>query len=165
MPDRTRAASVLVLLTGVRPGEACSARWAAVDLKAGTWKLTAEETKGKVARTVYLSPAAVEHLTRWKRALGRGRHRYVFPTESGKSGFFNNRRFSQTVADSGVEWRPHDLRRTVTTRLQALGCPDEVGKRILGHAQEAGAFGHYAHHTYEAEQREWLAKLAAEVLP
>ena len=165
MAARTRAASVLLLLTGVRPGEACAARWASIDLKAGVWKLSADETKGKVARAVYLSPTAVEHLTQWKRTLGRGRHRYVFPAEAGKIDFFSNRRFSQTVAESGVAWRPHDLRRTVTTRLQALGCPDEVGKRILGHAQEAGAFGHYAHHTYEAEQRQWLAKLAEEVLP
>ena len=164
MPDRTRAACLLVLLTGVRPGEACAARWASLDLAAGTWSLAAEDTKGKAARTVYLSPPAVAHLERWKRTLGRGRHRYVFPAEAGGTAYLNNRRFSQTVAESGVAWRPHDLRRTVTTRLQELGCPDEVGKRILGHAQEAGAFGHYAHHTYEKEQREWLAKLAADVL-
>jgi integrase len=165
MPARTRAACVLMVLTGVRPGEACAARWASVDLKAGTWKLAASETKGNQARTVYLAPAAVEHLTRWKRTLGRGRHRHLFPAEAGESAHFTNARLAQSVADSGAGWRPHDLRRTVTTRLQALGCSDEVGKRILGHAPEAGAFGHYAHHTYEKEQREWLAKLAAEVLP
>jgi integrase len=164
MPARSRAACLLVLLTAVRPGEACKARWASIDLKAGTWKLSAEDTKGKAARTVYLSPAAVGHLENWKGTLGRGRHRYVFPAAAGKTGHFNNRRFSQTVADARVAWRPHDLRRTATTRLQELGCPDEIAKRILGHAQEAGAFGHYAHHTYEKEQREWLAKLAAAVM-
>jgi integrase len=165
MPNRTRAACLLMVLTGVRPGEACAARWASVDLKAGTWKLAASETKSKQARTVFLSPPTIEHLSQWKRTLGRGRHRYLFPAEAGESAHFTNARLSQSVADSGAGWRPHDLRRTVTTRLQALGCPDEVGKRILGHTPEAGAFGHYAHHAYENEQRAWLAKLAADVLP
>jgi integrase len=114
---------------------------------------------------VYLSPPAVAHLTRWKATLGRGRHRHLFPAEAGERMHFTNARLAQSVADADAEWRPHDLRRTVTTRLQALGCPDEVCKRILGHAQESGAFGHYAHHTYETEQRDWLAKLAAGVLP
>lgn len=165
MPERTHEACMLMLLSGVRPGEACGAKWADVDLKAATWKLAATDTKGKRERTVYLSAPLVARLTALRKSLGRGRHRYLFPAAERKGGHLTGDYLAKSVGSSDVKWCPHDLRRTVTTRLQALGCPDEVGKRILGHAQEAGAFGHYAHHAYEKEQRDWLAKLAAELLP
>ena len=32
-----------------------------------------------------------------------------------------------------MEWSPHDLRRTATTRMGGLGVPDDVIERILGH--------------------------------
>lgn len=59
-----------------------------------------------------------------------------------------------------ADWAPHDLRRTGRTMLAALGCPGEVAEAILGHLLP-GIVGTYNLHTYDAERRLWLTKLAA----
>jgi integrase len=57
-------------------------------------------------------------------------------------------------------WAPHDLRRTGRTLLAALGCPAEVAEAILGHMQP-GIQATYNRHSYDAERRLWLTRLAA----
>jgi len=57
-------------------------------------------------------------------------------------------------------WAPHDLRRTGRTMLAAMGCPAEVAEAILGHMLP-GVRGVYDRHTYDAERRLWLSRLAA----
>lgn len=59
-----------------------------------------------------------------------------------------------------IDWAPHDLRRTVRTRLAAMGCPREVAEAILGHLLP-GVEGVYNRHHYDVERREWLTRLAA----
>jgi integrase len=54
-------------------------------------------------------------------------------------------------------WSPHDLRRTVRTRLAAMGCPSEVAEAVLGHIDPDP----YRRHDYRAERLEWLTRLAA----
>jgi len=54
-----------------------------------------------------------------------------------------------------THWTPHDLRRTVRTKLAALGCPDEVAEAVIGHKQE-GIKGVYNLHQYDRERRHWL---------
>lgn len=56
-------------------------------------------------------------------------------------------------------WAPHDLRRTVKTTLASLGCPEAVSEAVLGH-MPPGIVGVYQRHTYDAERRVWLTKLA-----
>ena len=56
-------------------------------------------------------------------------------------------------------WAPHDLRRTGRTVLAALGCPAEVAEAILGRLQP-GIQATYNVHTYDAERRVWLTRLA-----
>ncbi|PFH12917.1 tyrosine-type recombinase/integrase [Burkholderia sp. JKS000303] len=58
-----------------------------------------------------------------------------------------------------THWAPHDLRRTARTQLAALGCPREVGEAIVGHMLP-GVEGIYNRHTYDAEKRVWLTRLA-----
>lgn len=58
-----------------------------------------------------------------------------------------------------THWAPHDLRRTSRTLLAKLGCPNEVAEAILGHMQ-TGVKGTYNRHTYDAERRVWLTRLA-----
>lgn len=57
-------------------------------------------------------------------------------------------------------WSPHDLRRTGRTMLTMLRCPSDVAEAVLGHMQP-GIEATYNLHTYDAERREWLTKLAA----
>lgn len=63
-------------------------------------------------------------------------------------------------------WTPHNLRRTGRTLLSSLGCRDEVAEAILGHLPPP-MVGTYNSHSYDAEKREWLGRLAGwlEALP
>jgi integrase len=58
-----------------------------------------------------------------------------------------------------THWTPHNLRRTSRTMLAALGCPREVAEAILGHLPPV-IEGTYNAHSYDAERRLWLGKLA-----
>lgn len=58
-----------------------------------------------------------------------------------------------------VDWSPHDLRRTVRTQLAAMGCPLDVAEAVLGHLRP-GVVGVYDRHSYDAERRDWLTRLA-----
>ena len=58
----------------------------------------------------------------------------------------------------GIDARftPHDLRRTLRTRLAELGVSDVVAERVLGHKLQ-GILGVYNRHSYDTEKRQALA--------
>jgi hypothetical protein len=59
----------------------------------------------------------------------------------------------------GIEnWRFHDIRRTVATRIQGLGYRIEVTEDILGHVtgSRSGIVGAYQLHKFKQEKREAL---------
>lgn len=58
-----------------------------------------------------------------------------------------------------ADWTPHDLRRTGRTLLASLGCPAEIAEAILGHLPP-GIQSVYNLHSYDAERRAWLTRLA-----
>jgi integrase len=55
-------------------------------------------------------------------------------------------------------WRFHDIRRTGTTQMQALGIPIEVTEKVINHksGETAGIRGVYNLHAYTAEKRQAL---------
>jgi hypothetical protein len=57
-------------------------------------------------------------------------------------------------------WRLHDIRRSGTTQMQALGVPIEVTEKVINHrsGETAGIRGVYNLHAYTDEKREALAK-------
>ena len=56
---------------------------------------------------------------------------------------------------------PHDLRRTIATRMAEMGAESGVIERCLGHKVGAGrAIIHYDHHNYRDRKREALDKWA-----
>lgn len=57
-------------------------------------------------------------------------------------------------------WRFHDIRRTGTTQMQALGVPIEVTEKVINHTsgETAGIRGVYNLHAYTKEKREALDK-------
>ncbi|RZI82593.1 MAG: DUF4102 domain-containing protein [Rubrivivax sp.] len=58
-----------------------------------------------------------------------------------------------------THWSPHDLRRTVRTKLAMMGCPDAIAEAVLGHMQP-GIKGIYNRHQYDKERRIWLTLLS-----
>jgi integrase len=69
--------------------------------------------------------------------------------------------FGASVADqgaAGASWTadkpsPHDLRRTVETRLASIGIAEEIRDRILNHAPQGVGARHYNKHDYINEKR------------
>jgi integrase len=57
----------------------------------------------------------------------------------------------------GEHFTPHDLRRTLRTRLAELGVSDIVAEKLLGHKFER-IVATYNRHSYANEKREALGK-------
>ena len=64
-----------------------------------------------------------------------------------------------------VEWRVHDLRRTLATGLQRLGVRFEVTEAVLNHisGSKGGVAGIYQRHDWKDEKRAALTAWASHV--
>lgn len=129
----TRDLLLLLLLTGMRSGEAKQLRWKDVDLDGGVINL--QHTKNGLDHRIPLSDYA------WRMLLVR-KHAsvsdYVFPTQLRmKSAPISNLNSSlRLVAErSGVSVTAHDLRRTYITIGDELELKSEVIKCLVNHAQ------------------------------
>ena len=137
----------LRLLTGQRGGEVHQMRWQDVDLQAGIWTIPAEQAKNARAHRVPLSAPALDVLSR-RHATRRPDDPQVFPR------FYHQRKDLRVLArihDGAYRW--HDLRRTVATRLAALGVSEGTISRVLGHALLSVTATVYNQHQYDDEKR------------
>jgi hypothetical protein len=78
---------------------------------------------------------------------------------------FSKIKLTLDTASGVTGWRFHDLRRTVRTRLAALGVPPDIAERALNRASAVGSLAQvYDRHDYEAEiiaaLSRWQAALA-----
>jgi len=154
-------ALMLVLLTGVRSGEAVIAEKSDFDLNKGTWFVLG---KNGVERYVQLSDQAIKYI---KPILENKNNTtiYLLPTKNGVPQ--EQKKLSEQAwvmrRDGNMlnipRWAAHDLRRTVRTQLSRLGCPSPVGEAVLGHSKK-GMEGVYDLHEYENECSIWLQKLS-----
>ena len=146
-----------IAYTGVRSEEARSARWAQIDLDQGVWTIT--DTKEGKAHLVWLSTGARRVLAGLKR---EGSFLFSAPT---REGFMDPpQKAVETVRGrSGVrDFRLHDLRRTVRTRLPGLGVSPDVAERVLGHALP-GMRKVYDQYDYLPQTRRALEAWSAEL--
>ena len=112
--------------TGMRRGELCAARWEHVDLDAGTLHLPADITKTRTARTVPLSPAALDVL----RTLDRTDDPRIFPTSPSAV----TQAWSDARKRAGVQGlRVHDLRHEAASNLFELGFDTMEVAAVTGH--------------------------------
>ena len=127
-----------ILLTACRLDEAASMRWRDVDRRTRIWhKPQIKTTRGKPrSQDLPLSNAAwelLESLPRRKRAKPED---LVFTLDGGaKLGNWN--RITRAIQrESGTrDWHRHDLRRTASTIMLAIGVQPFVVGHILGHTQ------------------------------
>lgn len=157
MSNNARDVLHLVLLTGVRSGEAVAATWKHIDLDRGVWVLPT--TKTGISRNVQLSRQAAALL----KARKEVNKTYVFPSQHTSERISQNAVVQAVInhrGSSGLEdWAAHDLRRSVRTGLARLQCPPVVAEAVLGHTRK-GVEGIYDLHRYEGECREWLQRWA-----
>lgn len=182
LPNFTRDiedALTLILWTCCRGAEVVAMEAGEVGQEPDGWWWTVPRAKLKMRRNPLLAdlrvPLEGRALAVVKRRLTTHPAGYLFPSR-GRSGHIEQKALGVAVWTHmpGCElrpewvrprlpvagWAPHDLRRTGRTLLAALGCPAEVAEVILGHMLP-GVRGVYDRHTYDAERRLWLQRLAA----
>lgn len=167
-----RDALMLTLYTGSRAGEVVSWRRDWYDAAGGT--ITMPTTKSGKPFTVTLSRQAVKIIEARRKVTGESEH--IFPSRNGghveqkalgvevyaHSGASESKVYANLARCPVRGWTPHDLRRTARSLLQSLGCPFEVGERILNHTLP-GVAAVYARADLLDERREWLQRLADHV--
>src|SRR6266852_6240140 len=116
---RDRRIFLLMLRCGLRVSEVCALSWDAIDLSAGTIRIT--RGKGQVDRIVYLSPDVTQTLQVWREHHTPGR--YLFPsrthTKAHLSRYQINVLMAQYHTAAGVarHYSPHCLRHYAAPRV------------------------------------------------
>lgn len=153
----TKLALKMILLTGQRPGEVSGMAWA--EINGGTWNIPAVRMKNREAQSVPLTGLALEIIEQAR--VYSGDSEFVFRS-SYKDGepitrHALSKAITRHIKEIGIEERftPHDLRRTLRTRLAELGVSDMVAERVLGHKLQ-GVLAVYNRHAYELEKRQAL---------
>lgn len=156
----TKLALKMILLTGQRPGEVCGMDWKEIDDE-DYWNIPAERMKNKEPHRVPLCEMALKVIESARPYSGNSE--FVFQSSFKKDFPETVRALSRAInrhfAEMGFEERftPHDLRRTMRTRLAELGEPDHIAERVLGHKLQ-GVMAIYNRHSYDAEKRQALEK-------
>jgi integrase len=169
--DRTPFSDIVrvLLVTGMRKGEAANLQARDLDFDAMTIRVRAEVAKSRQTRLIAMDGSIRPTLE--ERANRVGREQYVFGDGSDfrrpLSGW-GRRTVSLFKAVSANEhWTLHDVRRTVATRLYEAGADALVVEDLLGHLSgiRAGIRGTYNRaQTLERQRpalRMWAEKLAA----
>jgi integrase len=177
-PPLTRRAGLalrLALLTAARVGEVAGInREELNDLNEpdrATWIISGARTKNKLDHLIPLSPSAREIVLELLSMLDSG-DQYLLPTRTQRSkGHMRSNSLTDAMAnfaerftgtdDAVKTWRadppsPHDLRRTVETRLASMRVPKEIRDRVLNHIAGDVGSKHYNRYDYADEKREVL---------
>jgi integrase len=153
----------MLLLTCQRREEVASMVWE--EIEDGVWQIPSTRFKTGLPNTVPLSQAA-------RRLIGDSKGKgFVFTTDGDHpfSGFSKAKAALDAKTDElrkqdgrnpMPHWVFHDLRRTGRSLMSRAGVLSDIAERVLGHAIP-GVRGVYDRHSYSAEKREALEKLAA----
>lgn len=152
----------LILLTGMRPGEAAGLAFANIDSDEKTIRL--EDTKNGRTHIIPASPQVMAIIKRRRKAT---KSAYVFPAPRDHRQPIRPDAFPKPLRDAiptlkVLPLTPHDLRRSFATGLARIGTPRLLISLALNHAI-TGVTGIYDRHSYQAELREWLGKWASHV--
>jgi integrase len=155
----------LLMLTGQRAREIAELRWD--EVHDDQIVLPAERTKNNRAHIIPLTEPS-------KGILGglEGRDRkYIFGRDdTGFQGWSAAKKKLDARIEEGGKpmphWTPHDLRRTVATRMAELGVQPHIIEAVLNHVSghKSGVAGIYNRATYDKEKRDALNLWAAHLL-
>ncbi len=163
----SKLALKMLLLTGQRPGEVCGMSWDEIDFAEGFWNIPARRMKNSEPQRVPLLPMSLEMLEEVK--IYSGDSKFVFRSSHKPENPIIRQSITKALsrhwAEMGVTeaFTPHDLRRTVRTRLAELGVEDVIAERVLGH-KLGGILAIYNRYSYDVEKRQalglWERRLA-----
>ena len=127
----------LGLLTGLRRGELAGLKWS--DIHSDRIVIAADKTKMGVGHSVPLTALMRTVLSAQSRTMSP----LVFPsTRTGAAMEGWSKLLPKAQRESGVNFRLHDLRRTVRTLMSRLGVSEEIGELSIGHVRK-GLVGIY----------------------
>ncbi len=159
----SKLALKMILLTGQRPGEVAGMRFDEIDAD-DFWNVPAGRRKSGDPNRVPLVGMAQEIVKQAK--VYSGKSVFIFKsshTKGKKSRPIHRHALSRAISRHWQEmgfdkkWTPHDLRRTMRTRLAEMGVSDIIAERVLGHKLQ-GMMAVYNQHSYDEEKREALEK-------
>lgn len=149
----------MILFTGMRPGEVIGMRWS--DLEGEDWyNLPAKDAKNGIALRVYLSEPARDIL-RAQRLLKEPTAPQVFYALNGKALSSVRKALLEVRTSTGIDFTPHDLRRTCATHLGRLGFSDLVPE-VLNHKPK-GVTSIYNRYRFDKEKQGALTAWAQEL--
>jgi len=156
----SKLAMKMILLTGQRPGEVCGMTWD--ELNDGFWNIPAARMKGNADHRVPLNSMALEVIEQARPYSGDSR--YVFRSSHKDDSPMTAHALSRALVrhwqemgykEDAERFTPHDLRRSLRTRLAALGIQDVIAERVLGHKLQ-GVLAVYNRYDYDQEKRQAL---------
>jgi integrase len=159
----TKLAIKLILLLGQRPGEISDMRWSEIDESGMVWTIPPERAKNHQENRVPLNRMALETIQQAK-AYSVDDSDFVFPSSFKPTQALSRAALGKAILrhwgedEMGLDekFTPHDLRRTVRTRLAEIGVSDVIAERVLGHKLQ-GLLAVYNQHSYDSEKRQALA--------
>ena len=153
----SKLALKLILLTGQRPGEVTGMTWAEID--GDFWNIPGERMKNNEPHRVPLNPMAMDIIEQAR--IYSSDCEFVFRSSHKPGMAISRHSLSRAMLRHWLEiglqerFTPHDLRRTLRTRLADLKVDDIVAEKILGHKLQ-GVLGIYNRHPYDIEKRQAL---------
>jgi len=161
----------LLILTGQRRDEVGSIAKSEIDLNGRKWTIEGARTKNSLTHEVWLSDPALAILRQAiKRERVADRDLIFGETGRGFSGWSKARaaldkRIAEQTKKKVAEWRLHDIRRSVATKMADIGILPHVIEAVLNHisGHKAGVAGIYNRAQYAPEKRQALDQWGAHV--
>jgi integrase len=138
-PEPWRDQLQMLICTAQRRGAVSRMKWSDIDLGRRVWMLPPEDAKNGQATPVSLTPQALEVLQR--RHVLRDTSGWVFPSTRGRGPAISVAKPWARVCKAAqlVDFRVHDIRRSVGTALARVGLSPHQIATGLGHKTIASA--------------------------
>ncbi|MET0568693.1 MAG: tyrosine-type recombinase/integrase [Hyphomicrobiaceae bacterium] len=155
MTEHTRTILLLLTLLGQRRTEV--AHMQADEIRGDIWTIPASRTKNGKEHGVPLPPWAASVVMRVKVRITSDKEHFNGLLFASRRGPPYSRAITQamrraTRAMNIGPYSPHDLRRTMTTRMAELQVTEEVRERVINHTSQSVQARHYNRHEYMAEK-------------
>lgn len=148
-----------ILLSGQRPGEVLGMTRDEID--GDFWTIPSARTKTRAENRVPILPMLADVIEQARAISGNSMYIFLSSRSQGEDRPLRVQTLANALrrhtASMGIPERftPHDLRRTLRTKLAELGVSDMVAEQILGHKLQ-GVMGIYNRHSYEVEKKHAL---------
>jgi integrase len=157
-PERTRAALVLKIFTGMRTSEVCKLDWSAINLERRSVLVSAEVSKTRKTRRFELT-GLLDGVVEWLKPYAEECGQIYAHTES---------TFNKDVAEAeeavGYEIGDNAARHTFCSRHYVAGKSDTATTQISGHSCKM-LVGNYVHDVSEADAKAFFALRSDEFKP